>query len=226
MVTKNSLVLTLGLLLAGPVLAQPEAAAPTAMIPAPEDADYPGLLTLSVDATDLARHIFTIHESIPVAGPGPLTLLFPKWHPGDHAPTGPIAQIAGLTIATDGKRLEWQRDPVEMTAFHVKIPAGVTRIEVDLQRLAMSEDKMAGTAITSNIEVVEWNSLSLYPAGYAVSRIQIRPEITLPHGWTYGSALDGAKPSGDKISFAATSYEILADSPLFAGRYEIGRAHV
>ena len=219
MVKRNDLVLALGLLLAGPVLAHPEAAPPTAMIPAPEEADYPGLLTLSVDASDVARHIFTIHETIPVAGPGPLTLLFPKWHPGDHAPTGPISQLAGLTISVDGKRLEWQRDPVEMTAFHVKIPAGVSRIDVDLQRLAMSEEKMAGTAVTSNIEAVEWNTLSLYPAGYAVSHIQIRPDITLPHGWTMACALDGAKASGDKVSFAATTYETLVDSPIFAGRY-------
>jgi predicted metalloprotease with PDZ domain len=216
--TKNNLILALGLLLAGRVLAQPEAAPPTAMIPAPEDSAYPGTLTLSVDATDIARHIFTIHETIPVTS-GPLTLLFPKWLPGEHAPTGPIAQLAGLVINADGKRLDWQRDPVEMTAFHVKIPSGVTRIDIDLQRLAMSDDKFGGTVVTSNIEAVKWSSLSLYPAGYAVSRIQIRPDVTLPHGWTYVSGLDGAKASGDKVSFAVTSYETLVDSPLYAGRY-------
>ncbi|HMA50097.1 MAG TPA: MOSC N-terminal beta barrel domain-containing protein, partial [Magnetospirillaceae bacterium] len=105
--------LMLGLVLASPALAQPEGAPPTAMIPAPEDSAYPGTLTLSVDATDLARHIFTVHESIPVTGPGPTTLLFPKWLPGEHAPTGPISQLAGLVVTANGKRLEWQRDPVE-----------------------------------------------------------------------------------------------------------------
>src|SRR5579863_3494413 len=108
-------------LLSGAALAEPEGVPPIAAIPAPEDATYPGILTLSVHATDTARHIFLIKETIPVTGPGPLTLLFPKWLPGDHAPTGPIAQLAGLVITANGKRLEWQRDPVEVTAFHVKI---------------------------------------------------------------------------------------------------------
>ena len=215
----NSMVLALGLLLSGPVPAQPEAAPPTAMIPAPEDSAYPGALTLSVDATDLARHIFTVHETIPVAGPGPMTLLFPKWLPGEHAPVGPIAQLAGLTITANGKRLEWQRDPVEMTAFHVKIPEGVRTIELEMQRLAMSEEKFGGTVITSNILAVKWSSLSLYPAGYAVSRIMIKPDVTLPHGWSFAAGLDGAKASGDTVSFAATPYETLVDSPLYAGRY-------
>ena len=216
---KTILAAALGILLTGPALAEPEGAPPTALIPAPEDVAYPGTLTLSVDATDLARHIFTVHESIPVAGPGPMTLLFPKWLPGEHAPVGPISQLAGLVISANGKRLEWQRDPVEMTAFHVKIPDGVTRIDVDLQRLAMSEDKFGGTVVTSNILAVKWSSLSLYPAGYAVSRVTIRPEVTLPHGWTYASGLDGAKASGDTVTFAPTTYETLVDSPLYAGRY-------
>jgi len=206
-------------LVSGAALAQPQGADPTAAIPAPEDATYPGTLTLSVDATDTARHIFFVKETIPVAGPGPLTLLFPKWLPGEHAPTGPIAQLAGLVITANGKRVEWQRDPVEVTAFHVKIPDGVSAITVEMQRLAMSDDKFGGTVVTSNIAAVKWNSLSLYPAGYAASRIAIKPAVTLPHGWSYASGLDGAKQSGDTVTFAATSYETLVDSPLYAGRH-------
>ncbi|HMA49455.1 MAG TPA: peptidase M61, partial [Magnetospirillaceae bacterium] len=129
-----------------------------------------------------------------------------------------ISQLAGLVITANGKRLDWQRDPVEMTAFHVKIPEGVARIEVDLQRLAMSEDKFGGTVVTPNILAVKWSSLSLYPAGYAVSRIAIKPDVTLPHGWAYAVGLDGAKISGDTVSFATTTYETLVDSPLYAGR--------
>src|SRR5579859_833580 len=216
---KKALGVAIAALLSGAALAEPEGVAPTAAIPAPEDATYAGILTLSVDASDVARHIFTVKETIPVAAPGPLTLLFPKWLPGDHAPTGPIAQMAGLIITADGKRLEWQRDPVEMTAFHVKIPDGVPAITVEMQRLAMSDDKFGGTVMTSNIAAVKWNSLSLYPAGYVASRISIKPSVTLPHGWSFVSGLDGAKQSGDTIVFAATSYETLIDSPLYAGRF-------
>src|ERR1700754_2267427 len=161
---KKALGVAVAALLSGAALADPEGVPPTAAIPAPEDAAYPGAITLSVNATDTLRHIFYVKESIPVAGPGPLTLLFPKWLPGEHAPTGPIAQLAGLVITGNGKRLEWQRDPVEMTAFHVKIPDGVSKIDIEMQRLAMPEDKFGGTVMTSNIVAVKWSSLSLYPA--------------------------------------------------------------
>jgi len=216
---RKALGVAVAALLSGAALAEPYGAEPTAAIPAPGDATYPGTLTLSIDATDTARHIFLVKETIPVAGPGPLTLLFPKWLPGEHAPTGPIAQLAGLVITANGKRLDWQRDPVEVTAFHVKIPEGVSAIDIEMQRLAMSDDKFAGTVVTSNIAAVKWNSLSLYPAGYAASRIAIKPSVTLPHGWGFASGLDGAKQSGDIVAFAATSYETLVDSPLYAGRH-------
>ncbi len=217
---KRILGLAMAALLAGPALANPEEASPTAAIPAPEDTAYPGILTLSVNATDTLRHVFIVKEVIPVAGPGPLTLLFPKWIPGEHAPSGPIAQLAGLVITANGKRLEWVRDPVEMTAFHVKIPDGVSRIDVEMQRVALGDDKLAGsTVMTTSIVAVKWNALSLYPAGYPISRIQIKADATLPHGWGYASGLDGAKQAGDTVSFATTSYETLVDSPLYAGLY-------
>ena len=219
MMVKIGLGMAVAALLAGTAWAgPPEGAPPTAAIPSPEDTAYPGTLTLSVNATDLTRHIFIIKETIPVV-PGPLTLLFPKWLPGDHAPTGPIAQLAGLVMTARGERLEWHRDPVEMTAFHVKIPEGVSRLDIEMQRLAMSEEKFAGTVMTPNIVAVKWNSLSLYPAGYATSRIMIKPDVTLPHSWAYAAGLDGAKQVGDTVVFAPTSYETLVDSPLYAGRY-------
>ena len=206
-------------LAAGMAGAQPEAAPPTAAIPPPEEAAYPGTITLAVDASDYGRHIFRVRETLPVAGPGPLTLLLPKWLPGEHAPTGPIGQMAGLTISGNGRRIEWQRDPVEMTAFHLRVPDGVTKLEIEMQRLPVSEDKFGGTVVTSTMMAVKWSALSLYPAGYAVSGIKIKPSVILPHGWQPASGLDGAQAEGDKWNFAATSYETLIDSPLYAGRH-------
>ena len=205
--------------LAAAASADPEAAPPTAMIAAPEDVAYPGVISLAVDATDVARHIFRIHESLPVPGPGPMILLLPKWLPGEHAPTGPIGQLAGLTILANGKRVEWQRDPVEITAFHLRVPEGVGRLEIDFERIALSKEEFAGTVMTSTMSAVKWSSLSLYPAGYTVNRIMVKPSVTLPHGWQAVCALDGALVDGDKLSFAATTYETLVDSPLYAGRH-------
>ncbi len=50
----------------------------------------PPKLTLAVDATEAPRKIFHAKEAIPVT-PGTATLYFPKWIPGEHGPTGPIA---------------------------------------------------------------------------------------------------------------------------------------
>ena len=47
-------------------------------------------ITLSVDLTDAPRKILHATETIPVQ-PGPLTLVYPEWIPGEHGPTGPIA---------------------------------------------------------------------------------------------------------------------------------------
>ncbi len=102
---------------------------------APVDRPYPGTITVDVDATDLDRRIFTVHETIPVAA-GPLTLLYPQWLPGKHSPRGPIDKLAGLVIHGGGQRIEWTRDPVDVYAFHLDVPAGVAAIDLDFQFLS------------------------------------------------------------------------------------------
>ena len=87
---------------------QPQPAPPTPPIAAPVDTPYPGgVIRLNVDATDLAHAIMTVHETVPVTGPGPIVLQLPRWLPGNHAPSGSIDKLAGLIITADGKRIEW-----------------------------------------------------------------------------------------------------------------------
>src|SRR5438128_3004715 len=113
--------------------ARPEPApAPTA-IAAPRDISYPGTLRLSVDATDIDRHIFIVRESIPVRGGDSLVLFYPQWLPGNHSPTGRIDKLAGLTIRANGMPVEWRRDTVNVFAFHVADPANATAVERALQ---------------------------------------------------------------------------------------------
>ena len=98
---------------------------PTPMPPpiaAPKDVRYPGTIRLSVDARDVQRRIFSVHETMPVAPGQPLVLLFPQWLPGSHSPTGRVDKLAGLTIRANGTRLEWRRDVVDVFAFHVDVP--------------------------------------------------------------------------------------------------------
>src|SRR5262245_60132343 len=93
-----------------------------AELAAHRDVAYPGMMRLQVDATDTARHIFRVREVIPVQAAGRMTLLFPRWLPGTHAPSGRIEQVAGLTIRAGATRLEWARDAVDGFAFHVNVP--------------------------------------------------------------------------------------------------------
>src|SRR6266850_6220982 len=91
-------------------------------------ASLPQPVIISVDATEAPRKILHARLTIPTK-PGPLTLFYPKWIPGEHGPTGPITDLAGLKITGGGKSIAWRRDDVEMYAFHLEIPNGVSSIE-------------------------------------------------------------------------------------------------
>src|SRR3954451_8951603 len=101
-------------------------------------ADGPRPIELAVDATDAPRGIFHSRLVIPAA-PGPLTLAYPKWIQGEHAPTGPVMQVAGFTVAAGGKELAWHRDPTDMFLVHVEVPAGAAAVEVTLDYLSPTE---------------------------------------------------------------------------------------
>ncbi len=203
---RSSLAALITLLFA--VTAQAEPAAPA----------YPGTIVLKVDASDTSQQIFRVRESIP-ASPGKLTLLYPQWVPGNHGPSGPLNQFAGLRLSANGQQLSWRRDPLNVHAFQVDVPAGATSVEAEYQYLSPVEASQGRTTMTNDILGVQWHSMALYPAGYATRQITVQPNLTLPAGWQYGSALETAARSGDEVAFKPLDLETLVDSPLFAGRY-------
>jgi len=190
-----------------------------APIPEAQDIPYPGTLLLSVDATDTERHIFRIHETVPVTGGVPLTLLFPKWLPGNHSPTGPISDMGGLTFTADGQRVAWSRDTVDDYAFHVTPPANARKLEVDFQYLSAVQSDEGRINMTPEILRAQWTAMSLYPAGYYVRGIPVQAELRLPEGWGFGTALEVASQHGSLVSFKTVPYDVLIDSPVLAGRY-------
>lgn len=207
---------------ASPVLAQsagPQPAPLPAPIAAPRDIPYLGMLRISVDATDLDRRIFRVRETVPVAGPGPLTLLYPRWIPGGHTPRGDLANLAGLIVTAGGKRLEWTRDTVEVAAYHIDVPDGVKEVELEFQYLSPTDGDQGRIVVTPEMLNIQWISMALYPAGYFTRQIQIEPSIRLPEGWGYGSALDLAKTVDGVVTFKPVSFDVFADSPMFAGRW-------
>ena len=192
----------------------------TAVVPIPvaQDVAYPGAIALKVDLADLDRKVFAVHESIPVK-PGALTLLYPEWLPGNHAPRGPIDGLAGLIISSGGRPVEWLRDPVNVYAFHVQVPAGASRLDLEFDYASPLVREQGRTVVTPDIIGLQWNTVVLYPAGFYATKIAVVPTITLPDGWELAGALDVDARRGTSVRFKQTSLETLVDSPLFAGRY-------
>jgi predicted metalloprotease with PDZ domain len=188
-------------------------------IPPARDVPWPGVINLSVDATDNIRGIFRVRETIPVSASGPLILLYPKWIPGTHSPIGPITSLAGLEFTADGRSLPWKRDPVDVYAIHLDVPQGTSRIEAQFQYLAPTDPTQGRISTTSELADVEWNALVLYPAGYYVRRINVEASLKLPEGWKAGTALEIAADEGPTLRFKPVRLDTLIDSPLYSGRY-------
>ncbi len=178
-------------------------------------------IKITADLTDAPRKIIHAQMTIPVS-PGPLTLLYAKWIPGEHMPDGPIDNLAGLFIAANGQQLAWVRDDVNMYAIRVTVPPGVTQLDVkdDFLATAAATGFSAGASTSANLALLSWNELVLYPAGHANdSDIYVQPSIVLPQGWQYGTALTKTGGDASHVDFGTVSLEQLIDSPLLTGRY-------
>jgi predicted metalloprotease with PDZ domain len=177
-------------------------------------------IILHVDLTDAPRRLLHAHMQIPVNA-GPLTLQYPQWIPGDHRPTGPIDNLSGMRMRANGQDLSWRRDDVDMYAFHVDVPSGVTTLEVSLDFLATPGDTGSDEdrATSPNLTVLEWNSVVLYPAHIPVAQIPITASLTVPADWKLGTALSISGQNGAETSFATVSVGQLVDSPVITGRY-------
>ena len=177
-------------------------------------------ITISVDLTDAPRKIIHARLLFPVE-PGPLTLVFPQWIPGEHGPTGPIDNFAGLLFSAGGRNVTWRRDSVNMYAFHLEVPAGATALEAkaDFLATAAASGFSAGASTSPNLCLLSWNEVLLYPANARASQVIFEPSVQLPEGWKLGTALTAASTSGAVTQFQPVTLETLVDSPVLAGRY-------
>jgi predicted metalloprotease with PDZ domain len=178
-------------------------------------------VALSVDASEAPRKIFHARMTFP-AQPGALTLVYPKWIPGEHGPTGPITDLVGLKFTAAGKTLQWRRDAADMYAFHMDVPAGAREVEASLDFLSASSAVgfTSAASATPHLAIVTWNQLVLYPQGANPDEISYRATLQLPAGWKYGTALPVARgATRDRIEFVPVSLTTLVDSPVLAGEY-------
>ncbi len=170
-------------------------------------------ISLAVDARDAPRRVFRVRETIPVT-PGPLTLAYPKWIPGEHGAEGPVTDLVGLVIRANGQPVAWRRSPTEMWNFELVVPAGASALEVSFDYVA---SLTAYTTATARLAWINWWSVLLYPRGPDANATRFRATLTLPDGWKYATALAVEKAAGGTVSFAPVSLVTLIDSPLLAG---------
>jgi len=143
---------------------------------------------VSVDAREAPRGILRAHLQLPVSA-GPLTLVYPKWLPGYHSPSGPITSLGGLRFAANGQTLAWRRDAVDMYAFHLEIPPGVAMLDVDLEVLSAATPDgtvpglEAPRTATDSLLILEWNQVVLYPSATHSDDLMYRASVRLPAGW-------------------------------------------
>ena len=214
--------LALALTLALPALAVSSAAdaqsSPQAPVYAASTTPYPGAIALEVDATNLSQRVFTVKQRIPVQA-GEVTLLFPKWLPGNHADYGRVDKVAGLAFSANGQTLEWKRDPLDVYAFKVNVPQGASTLDVAFQFISPTDRDQGRVVMTPNMLNLQWNTVALYPAGYAASAITFAPSVKLPAGWQAATALELQGRAGDVVTYKPVDFDTLVDSPMFAGRY-------
>jgi predicted metalloprotease with PDZ domain len=174
-------------------------------------------IRLHVDLTDAPRNLYHARLEIPVQA-GDVALVFPKWIPGNHRPSGPIGGLTGIRMEAAGRTLPWRRDPLEMYEFHVSVASGVTTLEVSLDAITTLDSAGGGgPAASSNLLDLNWNAVVLYPKGAHSDDVTFVPSVTLPAGWKFGTALPVAHAQGDEVEFAPVSLTTLVDSPLIAG---------
>jgi len=185
----------------------------------------PPTVTIFVDATSAPRKIFHAKLKIP-ASAGDLTLYYPKWIPGEHAPDGPVIDLAGLKFFAGGKTLKWRRDLLDGFTIHVEVPAGENQVDAELDFLSPATFESgfsAGSSATDKMAVISWNQVLLYPKGWKSDDLTYVATLKLPADWKYGTALPIESNSSDngetQIKFKSSSLTTLVDSPVIAGEF-------
>ena len=178
----------------------------------------PPMMKLRVDATDVPAHLLHVKVTLP-ASPGPMTLLYPKWIPGEHGPTGPVIDVAGLHVTAGGRELAWRRDPRELFAFGLDVPRGAREIEVAFDQVLPFQGGRRLPLATPDLATLEWNRVVFYPAHVPPESLRVEATLRVPDGWSHGSALATARAGKSSITFRPVPLTELIDSPVLMGRH-------
>ena len=175
---------------------------------------------VAVDASQAAQQFYHVRVTMPAAA-GPFTFVYPKWIPGYHSPAGPIEGVVSLRVRANGAQLEWRRDLVDMYAVHTTVPVGASSVDVDFDVVgAQSRNGQNSPISTSQLAVIEYSNFIVYPQGATAYGTQVEASLTLPAGWTFGTALPVATTRGANIAFKPAMLYTVIDSPVIAGAHE------
>ena len=163
------------------------------------------------------------------ARPGPLTLVYPRWLPGMHAPQGPLENVARLALWADGRPLTWSRDPYDPYRIRVEVPRGARTVEATYDYVPPARsggEVFYGVAATRSLAVLNPSAFALAPVGDPRT-LQTTLHLRLPRGWTAASALTqvrspvagGAGEEENTVTFAPTPLYTVIDSPILAGAH-------
>jgi len=205
--------------IAPPENSRPQPTSKAIDIPPARDIPFPGTIQLTVDASDVTRAIFRVHERVPVSSAGDLVMLYPEWLPGTHSDEGQINKVAGFRATANGRELKWARDNIDVYAFRIAVPEGVKTVDIDFQYVSPTAENQGRIVATPDMASIEWIANSMYPAGHFVRDIPIQASVIVPTGWKVATALRPSGQTGNRIDYPVTTYEILMDSPLIAGAH-------
>jgi predicted metalloprotease with PDZ domain len=182
-------------------------------------------IKLDVDATEAPRRILHAREILDVK-PGPLTLSYAEWLPGEHGPTGPVTDLVGLKLRNGGSGaaaadIPWRRDLSNMYLFHCDVPEGVSTIEItfDFILSPILRGYSSAASSSAHLVVLSWNTVVLYPLDVKPDSILVNPRLRLPGGWRYATALEPVGEPGSEVQFKQVPLNTLVDSPVQAGEF-------
>ena len=93
-------------------------------------------------------------------------------------------------------------------------------MDVEFIASPFTEGFSSGASVSSQLAVLNWNQLLLYPKGSVIQETTIESSLTLPTSWKFACALPrvGSEDNG-RIKFKSVTLERLCDSPILCGEY-------
>lgn len=169
------------------------------------------------DLRDSHRQIMHSTITLRDVDSGELALWYPLFIPGNHAPSGPIQNLAELRILGAGDEvIAWERDATEPARVVAQIPRSLAGdITVRMSYLASQPWHMSRSSDSygfDNFGAVNWNTLLWYPEGEDLRDVTVDVEVMLPEGHTHAWAV------GD-TAVSDVPFMELVDSPLIFGRH-------